>query len=285
MTDSPEMPTGNAQEPEQDAAARQARYQAILERLTLMSDLFARNVLKDKACAEYILQVIMEDSSLRIVSLDIQADLKNLYGRSATLDCIAQDAAGKLYNIEIQQEPEGASPFRARYYSALLDMNTLDPGDRFNQLPESYVIFITEDDIFNNGLPICHIDRIIRETGIDFGDLSKIIYVTASIQEDTELGSLMHDFHCRDAADMHSAVLAGRVRELKETQKGVSYMCSELRMLREEGISIGLEKGKLIMLYDLVRDGTLPLSAAAARARQDDSEFQAGMERYFASAG
>ena len=58
----------------------------------------------------------------------------------------------------------------------------------------------------------------------------------------------MHDFHCRNAADMHSTVLAGRVRELKETQKGVSYMCSELRKLREEGrvegLAEGLEKGE-----------------------------------------
>ena len=184
-------------------------------------------------------------------------------------------------------------------------MNTLDPGDRFDQLPESHVIFITEEDIFHDGLPLYHIERTVRETGKQFRDLAKVIYVTASIQEDTELGNLMHDFHCRDAADMHSAVLAGRVRELKETQKGVSYMCSELRTLREEGlaegigigreeglaegreegIGIGLERGKLIMLYDLVRDGMLPLSAAAARARQDDSEFQAGMDQYFASAG
>ena len=37
------------------------------------------------------------------------------------------------------------------------------------------------------------------------------------IQEDTELGRLMHDLHCKNAEDMHSKILADRVYELKET--------------------------------------------------------------------
>ena len=38
---------------------RQARYEAILQQLTMMSDMLARNVLKDPACAVYVLQVIL----------------------------------------------------------------------------------------------------------------------------------------------------------------------------------------------------------------------------------
>ena len=285
--------------------ARQARYEAILQQLTMMSDLLARNVLKDPACAAYVLQVILEDPSLQIESLTVQKDYKNLYGRSATLDCVVKDAAGKLYDVEIQQEDEGAQPVRARYYSALMDMNTLDPGEQFDRLPETYVIFITQGDIPGDGLPIYHISRTVAETGKLFGDKSHIIYVNASLQEETELGRLMHNFHCRKAADMYSPVLAGKLRELKESPGGVSVMCRELLQLREEGraeglvegLTEGLEKGRaegreegraegqLIMLYDLVKDGMLTLSAAAARANQSAEHFQADMERYFADAG
>ena len=74
-------------------------------------------------------------------------------------------------------------------------------------------------------------------------------------------------------------------------------MCRELLQLREEGraeglvegLTEGLEKGRaegqLIMLYDLVKDGMLTLSAAAAKANQSAEHFQADMERYFADAG
>lgn len=40
-----------------------------------------------------------------------------------------------------------------------MDMNTLNPGQDFDDLPESYVIFITRDDALGYGLPIYHVDR------------------------------------------------------------------------------------------------------------------------------
>lgn len=61
--------------------------------------------------------------------------------------------------MELQQEEEGASARRARYHSGLLDMNTLEAGQDFDELPESYVIFITRDDVLGYGLPIYHINK------------------------------------------------------------------------------------------------------------------------------
>ena len=39
---------------------RYERYRGILKNLTLMSDVFMRNVFKKRECTEYVLQVIME---------------------------------------------------------------------------------------------------------------------------------------------------------------------------------------------------------------------------------
>ena len=61
--------------------------------------------------------------------------------------------------------------------------------------------------------------RIIKETNQEFKDETHIIYVNSSKQDDTELGRLMHDLHCKNADDMYSKVLEDRVRKLKETQK------------------------------------------------------------------
>ena len=46
----------------------------------------------------------------------------------------------------------------------------LDTGKNFDKLPETYVIFVTLKDALGCGLPIAHIDRIIRENGKEFGD-------------------------------------------------------------------------------------------------------------------
>lgn len=225
--------------------ARYEKYRGILKNLTIMSDVFMRNVLKDRECTEYILQVIMEKKDLKVIDQTLQKDYKNLQGRSAVLDCVARDAEGKQFDVEIQQDTEGASPKRARYHSGLMDMNTLNPGQDFDELPETHVIFITRDDVLGDNLPIYHVGKTIKETGKRFPDEAYITYVNSGKQEDTELGRLMHDFHCKSAADMYNEVLAKRVYELKETQEGVDSMCREMDKIYSEGEERGVEIGEM----------------------------------------
>ena len=225
--------------------ARYRRYRSILKDLTIMSDVFMRNVLKQKACTEYILRVILERNDLIVVDQVLQKDYKNLQGRSVILDCVVRDSVGRRMNVEFQQEKEGTEPKRARYHSGLMDMNALNPGKEFCELPESYVIFITRDDALGYGLPIYHVERKIEEVGKSFGDETHIVYVSSNIREDTELGRLMHDLHCKNAADMYSKILADRVRELKETQEGEDDMCRELEQIYSEGMEDGEKRGEL----------------------------------------
>ncbi|NSK37139.1 hypothetical protein HFM96_16975 [Blautia schinkii] len=231
--------------PENGLEVRYERYKGIIKNFTLMSDIFMRNVFKQRECLEYVLQVIMEKQDLRVIDQIIQKDYKNLQGRSAIMDCVARDSEGKQFDVEIQQDNEGASPKRARYHSGLMDMNTLNPGQDFDELPESYVIFITRDDILGYDFPIYHIDRHIKEADDSFQDEAHIIYVNSRKQEDTELGRLMHDLHCRNADEMHSPVLAKRVHELKDTQKGVELMCHEMEKIYSEGMESGEKRGEL----------------------------------------
>lgn len=231
--------------PENGLEVRYERYKGIIKNFTLMSDIFMRNVFKQRECLEYVLQVIMEKQDLKVIDQIIQKDYKNLQGRSAIMDCVARDSEGKQFDVEIQQDNEGASPKRARYHIGLMDMNTLNPGQDFDELPESYVIFITRDDILGYGFPIYHIDRHIKEADDSFQDEAHIIYVNSRKQEDTELGRLMHDLHCKNADEMHSPVLAKRVHELKDTQKGVELMCHEMEQIYSEGMESGeLKKAK-----------------------------------------
>ena len=231
--------------PENGLEVRYERYKGIIKNFTLMSDIFMRNVFKQRECLEYVLQVIMEKQDLKVIEQIIQKDYKNLQGRSAIMDCVARDSEGKQFDVEIQQDNEGASPKRARYHSGLMDMNTLNPGQDFDELPESYVIFITWDDILGYGFPIYHIDRHIKEADDSFQDEAHIIYVNSRKQEDTELGRLMHDLHCKNADEMHSPVLAKRVHELKDTQKGVELMCHEMEKIYSEGMESGEKRGEL----------------------------------------
>lgn len=226
---------------------RYERYKEKIRKYTIMDDIFMRTVFKDKDCVEYILQVIMNKRDLQVIDQILQQDYKNLQGRSAVLDCVARDETFRQYNIEIQgDKKDGASPKRARYHSGLLDMNTLKPGEDFTKLPETYIIFITRKDELGYNRPICHIDRMVREEDEEFGDEEHIIYVNSKKQEDTELGRLMHDLHCKDAKEMHSDILSNRVYELKETKKGVEEMCRDM----EEIYGEGMENGRILGLKE-----------------------------------
>ena len=263
--------------PENGLEVRYERYKGIIKNFTLMSDIFMRNVFKQRECLEYVLQVIMEKQDLKVIEQIIQKDYKNLQGRSAIMDCVARDSEGKQFDVEIQQDNEGASPKRARYHSGLMDMNTLNPGQDFDELPESYVIFITRDDILGYDFPIYHIDRHIKEADDSFQDEAHIIYVNSRKQEDTELGRLMHDLHCKNADEMHSPVLAKRVHELKDTQKGVELMCHEMEKIYSEGMESGEKRGELKAKKETVlslAEMGLPVEKIAKAVNHDLNEVQ-----------
>ena len=195
-----------------------------IQSLRLLDDDFMNKVFEDKACAEFLLQIILERTDLTVQKVHSQHNLKNLQGRSVRLDILATDEAGRVYNIEVQRSDKGAGAKRARYNSSLIDANITEPGDNYENLNETYVIFITEHDVLKAGQPIYHIDRMIQETSASFGDGSHILYVNAQIKDNTALGQLMHDFACTKAEEMHYPILAKRVRYFKEEQEGVATM-------------------------------------------------------------
>ncbi len=69
---------------------------------------------------------------------------------SARLDIYTVDDAGATLNVEVQRSDQGAVPKRARYHSSLIDANITEPGDKYEKLPESYFIFITEPELAIN---------------------------------------------------------------------------------------------------------------------------------------
>lgn len=223
--------------------------------LRLMDDDFMSKVFEDKECAEFLLKIILDRDDLTIQEVHGQHDLNNLQGRSVRLDILAVDEENRAYNIGVQRSDRGAGVKRARYNSSLLDANLTQKGDAYNALNETYVIFITEHDVLKKNLPIYHVDRIIRETGEDFGDEAHIIYVNSQIKDESQLGRLMHDFSCKNPNDMNYSVLAQRVRYFKEDTKGVATMCRAFEEVREEALREGERKKALKSALEMLADG------------------------------
>lgn len=80
----------------------------------------------------------------------------------------------------MQRASAGADVHRARFHSSMIDTKMLKAGQEFNEIHDSYVIFITASDVMGAGCSLYHIDRVIKEKGAYFGDGSHIIYVNGS---------------------------------------------------------------------------------------------------------
>ena len=188
----------------------------------------------DKTCVEFVLGILLEKQDLQVIEVHTQVFMANLLNRSVRLDILATDSQGIKYNIEIQRSDKGAGQRRARYNSSMIDASQLLKGSDFDELPETYVILITEKDILGKGLPLYKIERTILNTGERFNDGAHILYVNGAYRGDTPVGKLMHDFSCTEPSDMNYEVLSNRVKFFKESKEGVAIMCRAIEEMRIE---------------------------------------------------
>ena len=112
----------------------------------------------------------------------------------------------------------------------------MDAGQEFEELPDTYTIFITEKYFYGKGEPIYVVERINLTTGQNFEDGEHILYVNGEYREESELGKLMHDFNCTEADDMIFGLMAERTRYLKENPEGVNEMCKAMEDMRNEAV-------------------------------------------------
>ena len=221
------------------------KFKKEIEALRLIDDDFMCMVFEDARCCQEVLGIILDKKDLIIKETDIHREIKNIANeRSVVLDVFATDSEGKKYNIEVQRNNSGAIPQRARYYSSIIDVSMTFEGESYKDIAESYVVFITENDVLAGGLPIYHIERVIRETNQLFNDKEHIVYVNASMRYgESELERLMHDFYCTSPKDIHNKEIARQVTYFKESEEGKFKMCKIMEDIKNQGIEQGIKQG------------------------------------------
>ena len=232
---------------------KEQKHEEMLQRIRgfrLLDDDFMTKCFEENIEAtELVLRIVLDKPDIKAEKIQTQYSMKNIKGRSLRLDIYATDSKGRKFNIEIQRADRGAGAKRARYNSSLIDSNILPAGFEVENLAETFVIFITENDVIGRNKPIYHIDRYIKEAEEYFNDGSHIIYVNAAYKADTELGKLMHDFSVTEPDDMNFKVLANAANYYKKDKEGIQAMCKAMEdMITNEKKSAAirmLEKGKL----------------------------------------
>lgn len=252
---------------------------ARIQEFTLMDDDFMTRFFEnDRECTQFVLQTILGNKKLKVIDVLAQKVVKSLEGRSVRLDVFARDGRGKPYDIEIQRADKGAGAKRARYNSALMDADETVPGTDAGKLPESYVIFITENDIYKKGKALYKIDRYV-DGEEPFNDGAHIIYVNGKYKGNDPMGDLMHDFHCKKAGDMKSKILAERVRYLKESDKGVRHMCRIMEEFAKEERKEAKIEERIEMAAKLLESGDMTEKRIKELFKLTEGQMKAIKER------
>ena len=226
----------------------------------------------DIETTQFLIRILLNRNDLTVTKSMSQVQKSNLFGKSVKLDIVAEDIFKTEYNIEIQRADSGAGARRIRYHQALLDSHTVQKGGTFKDLPNLYIIFILEHDIFEKGLPIYRVSKTLNiqdknGNNLPFDDDCNIMYVNGEYNGDDPLGRLMHDFSTSNADEMYYEELAERMRFLKQDEEGVvmaSKIVEEYGDIRaaealkqgiQQGIQQGAEQNAIENAKTLLKDG------------------------------
>ena len=237
---------------------------AKLRGLRPIDDDFMRCIFRDNIpLAQFVLRILTGKPDLEIIKLETQKDMKRLVGaRSICLDAYGTDAQGKKYDLEVQRADHGAGKRRARYHASSMDVENLDAGQDFDELPDTYTIFVTEHDVFARGKALYRVERMNLDLEELYDDGEHILYVNGAYRDESDIGKLMHDFSCWNPDDMNYELLKNTARYYKENAEGVEIMCRAFEETRnEKAVRIAenlIAKGKLT-IEEIAEATELPL--------------------------
>ena len=228
----------------------------VLERIKTMrlfdDELMSLVFSGDIEATQLLIRILLNRNDLTVTKSMSQIQKTNLFGKSVKLDVVAEDIFKTEYNIEIQRAGSGAGARRIRYHQAMLDSHTLNKGGKFKDLPNLFIIFILEEDLFGRGNPIYRVKKTLDikdEYGnyLPFDDDCNIMYVNGEYRGDNPLGKLLHDFSTSNADEMYYKEFADKMRFYKQDEEGVkmaSKIIEEYGDIRAaEALKQGIQQG------------------------------------------
>ena len=124
--------------------------------LTLANNFIFCKVLEENpdVCKE-LLEMLLDIKIDRIEQPKSEQTFKTDFdSRGIRLDVYVKDGTGRCFDIEIQTSNYMRLEKRARYYQGLMDVDSIQFGQEYSALKDSYVIFLCLGDAFGHRLPV-----------------------------------------------------------------------------------------------------------------------------------
>lgn len=213
-------------------------------KFNLLSNVFMSVALNDAPACQYVLRILTGINDLVVKEIRSQYRISKIESHDAILDILAEDGCGRLYNLEIQRADTIDHARRTRFYGAMIDSEYLEKGKTYADLPDVYVIYVSETDLWKAGNVVYPVEKYFGNTGLKYEDGQHILYVNAAVDDGSETAKLMQYFKTADPNDMTHGDLSKRIHFLKCEEGGYQEMCEVSERIYREGIEEGKAEGR-----------------------------------------
>lgn len=220
----------------------------------LMDDTFFAVVLEDREACEYLLSALLR-KPVKLIENKTQYSIRNIEDHSVVLDALAEDSDHNLFNVEIQVGDKENHERRLRYYRTAIDWSYLEKGVDYKNMPELYMIFISDFDPFKKNKNCYEIGQYVKGCDLDYDDGVHRLYFNTEVVDDTELSKLLQYLANSDAANKSFGALSKAVAYHKVDNKGVDVMCKAVEEYAYERELFGEIKGKLETVKNMLKKG------------------------------
>ncbi|MCM1495306.1 MAG: Rpn family recombination-promoting nuclease/putative transposase [Bacteroides sp.] len=200
--------------------------------------------LEDPDTCKLVLELILGES---VGSVSVKPERSVLFSsdfRCVRFDIFASDEFAVSYDLEMQNTDEKNLPKRSRYHQAEMDVSSLLPGQNFNDLKPSRILFICAFDPFHKGKYRYTFEQRCIEEDFPLDDGTKRIFLSTKGKNAGEVPeALIHfldyienstDAYVNQVDDPMITQLHNRVRTLKRSRElEEHYMWMEEWMQQE----------------------------------------------------
>ena len=246
-----------------------------IEELTFTDDGMFQAVLHEPDISAELVERLLHIRVSHVEYPEIEKQIAPYFTtKGVRLDVYLKDS-DKIIDVEMQSYPQEALGKRTRYYSSMIDMDSLMKGQDYTELKDCYILFICKTDPFKGysekgfGLP-CYTfsNRCHEDPSVNLNDKTlKVIYNASAYKEekDQRIRNFLHFVYTNECGeDDFSNRLSAIVEKLKENEKFRSdYLAMNLHdrdLIRrtrkealEEGVSQGIQQKALEAALILVR--------------------------------
>lgn len=231
---------------------------ALVSQFNLMDDTFFSVVMEDKAACEYLLSELL-GKKIRVIENKTQYSIRNIENHSIILDALVEDENHDLFDVEVQSDSERKyHECRLRYYRTAIDWSYLKKGAGYKELPELYMIFISDFDPFDLNENHYEIKQYVGDAVKPYDDGVHRLYFNTVVEDGTRLSDLLQYLKHSDADNNNFGALSQAVNHHKVVMEWVDTMCKAVEEYaakqKAEGETIGEIRGKIETIKNLLKE-------------------------------